>query len=608
MAAGAVSNARDPQHDVQWKWLLLTCWFLSAVWVFAFFLDVVGVGTRPWYGWWGSVPQPTSQGYVLRLGPPERGGAAAAAGIQPGDLIDFREQPLDTRIRLSGPLFTRPTAFLIHRGSRVLAVRIAGTTLWEGDVQWKASQIAAFLIPSVILLGCSLIIAVRRASSLEGRVFALILLLSLVPNLVVLPNAKLTFLLDTLSYVCSSVASLLFVNLAARFGIRFTWRRVLDFLAYVIISLGFLVWAAYANALVTLRTDPSAIQVIANLYLPEVVTIATMAVALAAVACSVPSVRSRAAWLLLPLPISGIASYAIALVSAGIDIWFAFIASTILSGLFSILGALAITYALLKRRVLDLGFVLSRALVVSIVSLMVVVAFVLLEWTLGSVLTGVSHATGLIANATLALVIGVSLNYLHKRVDESVDRILFRKRHEDERALLAFSKEAAYITEWDALLDATLEKVRRHTDARSASILIGVNGFYSPVRSFGDNTVVSVNENDEAILALKVWHKPIDPQHYDTVLHAALALPMLSRGKLYGVLILGEREGGEAYAPDEVEALSQLSNGVGSALEALSLTTDDSATLLAERIELAIASMGETLAAEIRALRTSSPA
>lgn len=130
--------------------------------------------------------------------------------------------------------------------------------------------------------------------------------------------------------------------------------------------------------------------------------------------------------------------------------------------------------------------------------------FVLLEWVLGSVLTGVSHATGLIANATLAPVIGVWLNYIHRHVDRSVDLVLVRKRHEDEKALLGFAKGVAYVTECDALLDASLEKVRRHTDMRSASIPIGVNGFYSAVRSFGDNNVRSVNENDETILALKV--------------------------------------------------------------------------------------------------------
>lgn len=44
---------------------------------------------------------------------------------------------------------------------------------------------------------------------------------------------------------------------------------------------------------------------------------------------------------------------------------------------------------------------------------------------------------------------------------------------------------------------------------------------------------------------------------------------MLARGRLVAILLLGERAGGEAYAPDEVEALSQFAHGVGSALDRL---------------------------------------
>jgi hypothetical protein len=53
-----------------------------------------------------------------------------------------------------------------------------------------------------------------------------------------------------------------------------------------------------------------------------------------------------------------------------------------------LLGALFVTFALLRRRVIDIGFVVSRTIVVAIVSLVVVVAFVLLEWVLGAVLAG----------------------------------------------------------------------------------------------------------------------------------------------------------------------------------------------------------------------------
>jgi GAF domain len=242
----------------------------------------------------------------------------------------------------------------------------------------------------------------------------------------------------------------------------------------------------------------------------------------------------------------------------------------VLSSASVLLGAFLVTYALLKRRVLDLGFVLNRTIVVAIVSLIVVTAFVLLERVLGGAVEGVNHATGLIANAGLALVLGVSLRYIHRRVDAFVDAVLFRKRHYDEHALRDFSNEVACITETGALLDQAIAKVERHTDAREAALLFATNGAYATVRSFGDSAPRDVDENDAAILALKTWHRPLDPHQYATALRGALALPLLARGRLLGVLWLGERAGGEAYAPDEVEALSQFAHGVGAALDVLS--------------------------------------
>jgi GAF domain len=462
-----------------------------------------------------------------------------------------------------------------------------------------------------LLLGCALI-AIRRASMPEGRVLALILVLVAVPPVsIVVPDSAATAFSLTAAYVCGLVASLLLVVLSSRFGVQTLWRRALESCAYGALGLNAAAVIVFSYGLFTLRIDPLryglgnlTVGLTAALSVGLGASVAVVAVA--AVASTLRSERPRAAWLLLPLPVA-------LLVANGIDglvpfarTWGALEVIYLLSASALLLGAMTVTYALLNRRVLDFGFVLSRTLVVSIIGLAVVIAFVLLEWVLGSVLTGVSHATGLIANAVLALIIGVSLSYIHKRADQFVDAVLFRKRHENERALLEFSKEVAYVTELDALLDTTLDKIRRHTDARSATLLLDGSGSYTAVRSYGDGTVVSLSENDEAILALKTWHKPIDPHHYHTALHGALALPTLARGRLCGVLLLGERAGGEAYAPDEVEALSQFAHGVGSALEALSLRTNGAATLLGERVELAIATMGEMIA-EIRTLRTSLP-
>jgi GAF domain-containing protein len=178
--------------------------------------------------------------------------------------------------------------------------------------------------------------------------------------------------------------------------------------------------------------------------------------------------------------------------------------------------------------------------------------------------------TGLAANAGLALFLGLSMQFIHKRVDAVVDFAFFHKRHEDERALLDFSKEAAFITNCDALLDQAVEKIERHTDARSAALLV-------------------------------------DPHRYGSAIRGDLALPMLGRGKLLGVLLLGPRTGGEAYAPDEVEALTQFAHGVGVAMAALSTNGSDSigdlrATLAA--MQDSIVNLPAAIAREIRTQRS----
>jgi hypothetical protein len=161
-------------------------------------------------------------------------------------------------------------------------------------------------------------------------------------------------------------------------------------------------------------------------------------------------------------------------------------------------------------------------------------------------------------------------------VDQFIEAAFFRKRHDNERALLDFSKEAAYVTNCEALLDQAVEKLARHTDAQDAAILLHTSGVFSTARSFGNGHLEEVDENDPAVLALKTWHKTLDPHRYASTMHGALAAPMLARGRLLGIVVLGERAGGEAYAPDEIEALSQFAHGVGSSYDVLSGRSDNS--------------------------------
>ena len=218
---------------------------------------------------------------------------------------------------------------------------------------------------------------------------------------------------------------------------------------------------------------------------------------------------------------------------------------------------LGIGYAAVRRRLFDIGFILNRAAVFAGISAIVIGCFMLLEWLLGSWFQQVSHATNVLANVVLVLVLGFSMRFIHGWVEDFVDRIFFRKRHEDEEALKRFAGEAPYVTDATILQQRTVEALERHAEASSVHVALSDgNGHYG-----------GVSENDPAIVSLRAWQKVLDLHGLQTELPGELGFPMVSRGRLLGVLTLGAKTSGDAYAPDESSAIAGVAGSVAVALD-----------------------------------------
>jgi hypothetical protein len=225
------------------------------------------------------------------------------------------------------------------------------------------------------------------------------------------------------------------------------------------------------------------------------------------------------------------------------------------------IAPMGLTYALLSRRLLDVGFVINQAAVYSGVSIIVVGLFMLGEWVLGAWFSHVSHMTNLEVSAALAIGLGFSVRAIHTRVDGTLDRVFFRKRHEDEIAIRAFADEAAEVTDDATLLRSTKETLETHAGASFVTLAMDDGRGH-----YGD-----VSEDDPAIVALRERHKPLDLQTLSTGLRGDFAYPMIARGRLVGALVLGSKLSGESYAPDESRAIMHLAHSVGSALHILFL-------------------------------------
>lgn len=548
--------------------MLLAICALAALVQVAGVLDAIGMaGAPPWLGWVGANTGPSARPFSLAVTSVEPGGPAASAGLRRGDLIDFRANTLTERYSLfQAPLNGRPLTLLVHRGSLQEKLTVVPRAIKPTWNLWLSVFAALWLLMFAAL------IAWRRSHVPQMR------LLSLWLAAFALTGALIDFAapwawLDVLLNISLSVAAPVSVALLAAFASGFAQpisrpRRIAQWLCYAFLAILAAISFAGTAALITMRFDPVLfVGGIAGLFAAAAAVFMAVVCGLLAIAASRGAERQRAVWTLLPLAAFFCIFVAQLIASSSSPSYADSIVAGLVSTLVLLAAPVALTYAALSRRLIDIGFFLNRATIFTIVSAIVIGAFILAEWAAGTWLANTTHTTSVVVSMLIALGLGVSLRPIHRYVERFVDRVFFRKRHEDELALRGFAHEASYISDRSTLLDRAVKTVKEHTGADDAAILVrdGV-ATYASVTDGGE-----VSENDAGIVALRAWSKPIDLHAFpDSELRGEFAFPMISRGDLVGALVCGPKRDGEAYAPDESEALLAVAHGVGTALDTLS--------------------------------------
>src|SRR5581483_1724190 len=501
-------------------------------------------------------------GWVLAPGAPFRaavtfvapGGAAARAGVRGGDEIELRALPFAERVfALDVQPAHRPLPIAVVRGHTALRVTLVPE---RTRLRWDTALGNAIILWMALFGG---LIAWRRPHLAEARLLSLALCSYVTGDVlqwIVTPSPSLDLVALAFSSAGVGGATALGALLAftARFGTRTPLRRTVDALALVAIGMLAAFGVASALAIATLALDPAALYLGAfGIVLTCAAQLLLLSAGIAALAGSRGLERQRVAWALLafgPLLVATVLQIVLNGVFPTSDTQ---IATSTFANVAAIAAPLGLTYAVMSRRLLDVGFVLNRAAVFSTVSLIVVGTFMLVEWALGNWLTA---STNVAASAALALGLGFSIRFIHERVDHVVDRAFFRKRHEQERALLRFAHEAAFVTSVAALTERAVDEIARHSDAASVTLLLHQpDGGYAGGGAF-------VHENEPAMVALRATLERVDLHAHPGAVAGEYAFPLLSRGELLGVLVCGPKRTGDPYAPDELRTFDEVAHAV----------------------------------------------
>ncbi len=219
-------------------------------------------------------------------------------------------------------------------------------------------------------------------------------------------------------------------------------------------------------------------------------------------------------------------------------------------------------YAVLRTRLIDVGFVIDRALVFGLLTALVFGAFSILEETLHQF--AVSDKIGWALQALAALVLAMVLSPLHRRLEDWIEQIFFRSQRFALLALERLARECPFVEREAHLLAMTVERLQPHCAA--VAIYERAGSTYRRGAAYGGPWPEALDADDPVFVALRATHETAPLAGRSSGLGAeGLALPMTVAESVLGTLVCRPRDG-EQFAPEIRAALANVAHHLGMAI------------------------------------------
>jgi hypothetical protein len=232
-------------------------------------------------------------------------------------------------------------------------------------------------------------------------------------------------------------------------------------------------------------------------------------------------------------------------------------------------------YAILRDRVIDVGFALNRAAVFAATTALLVGLFAALQWGANQLLVRATGAQNFAVQMAIAVVVFYAVRMLRVRTDSLVTRLFFAARLRRIDAIRGLASEVDAVQHADTIASFVIDRLRVACAIESSFYVESGDGFMREAGSIGP---AHLSVDAPLVIALRAALGPISTVAYDDA-GGALIFPLVVRGQLRGGLVCAFPAGDDAFAPDESEALVALATRTAIArddLLALSLRAENS--------------------------------
>ena len=493
----------------------------------------------------------------------EPGSPADIAGVRAGDrLVANGNLELPTRVRSAYPGERETLTF--EREGVVHTVTLTAVPNRRFGILARIGGILAYLPPTVFLVVAFLLVFLRPSIMSWAFYLFAVGYFGTGPVFMywshVLPLSAFRALSFVLSTVFGPWSVLPLLPFVLRFpnGDVFGWRRRIDPFVWAFLGLSYAVYVVEWRTFFATDSLPRW-DVVPSAIIPLGAFLIAGLIVAKNVATATPSDRQRWGFLAIGT-IASFVAYAIYFVP-GVP----FVVGQVV-GFAVVLMPICIAYAVFRLRVLDVNFVLNRALVYGVLSVGVVTLVSILDWMFSRVVAIGRLAIGF--ELLTAIGVGFLLDRINRTVESFVESVFFRRRRLAERYLRRAASALPYATDEAAIADGLVQVPVNAIDLAAAALYRRSAGGsrFEGVATANQTTVAppGFDENhllvrmllaDETLVWLDDLRAQLDAENAAIY---TLAMPVTVRHELVSFTLYGAHANGAQLDPDEVALLEEL--------------------------------------------------
>ena len=219
------------------------------------------------------------------------------------------------------------------------------------------------------------------------------------------------------------------------------------------------------------------------------------------------------------------------------------------------IGILILGFSVLKKRIFNFSFVVNRALLYSLLSVILLVLFYAAKSALEAIIKPSTTEAGTAISAGVAFLIYLAFHHVYDHVKEYMEQWLFKSWHHNEQQLRGFVRRAAFFEDVDKLREGMLGAL--HDFGHGCDVAIFEKRiekdrtFYLKTSATNQALANDIGSDHNWVISMRDQASMVSQESMPNQSSPSRLLPQFHRGELLGFVWLGQKIDGADWRPDE---------------------------------------------------------